>query len=323
MYRVVIDPGHGGYDSGAIGFGLLEKDLNLKESLYLKEELERSGVVVKLTRENDSYVSLNERVSIVNAFGADLAISEHFNAGGGTGFEVYHSIYSPIGQLGNLVASLIAAEVSKIQNLRGDDGVFTKKGSDGDYFFFIRETDPTAIITEGGFIDNEEDIKKLSNDNWLRQYAVAQAIGICKYFNIPYVPYIPEPTPEPPVQYGVVTVSVLNIRSGAGTQYEVLGTLNKGEKVKIANQVGDWYSIYWGDHGGFVYSKYIQVITEQYGVVTVSVLNVRSGAGTQYEVLGTLNKGEKVKIANPVGDWYSIYWGDHGGFVYSKYIQVI
>lgn len=51
MYKVVLDPGHGGYDSGATGFGLLEKDLNLKESLYLKAELERCGISVGLTRQ--------------------------------------------------------------------------------------------------------------------------------------------------------------------------------------------------------------------------------------------------------------------------------
>lgn len=57
------------------------------------------------------------------------------------------------------------------------------------------------------------------------------------------------------------------------------------------------------------------------GIVDCDVLNVRSGAGTNYGIIGKLYKGDTVKIASKVGDWYSLWYGDHGGFVYCKYIK--
>lgn len=60
-----------------------------------------------------------------------------------------------------------------------------------------------------------------------------------------------------------------------------------------------------------------------YGIVTASVLNVRKGAGTEYAIIGTLRNGEKVKLANKVGNWWSIYYGTNGGFVHSDYISIV
>lgn len=57
------------------------------------------------------------------------------------------------------------------------------------------------------------------------------------------------------------------------------------------------------------------------GIVTASVLNVRSGAGTGYKVIGQLKKGDKVKIAKKVGNFYSIYFGSNGGYVSADYIK--
>nr|DAW58295.1 MAG TPA: Cell wall hydrolase autolysin [Caudoviricetes sp.] len=60
-----------------------------------------------------------------------------------------------------------------------------------------------------------------------------------------------------------------------------------------------------------------------YGIVTTSVLNVRQGAGTEYAIIGTVRNGEKVKLANKVGNWWAIYYGTNGGFVHSDYISII
>jgi len=69
-----------------------------------------------------------------------------------------------------------------------------------------------------------------------------------------------KPVPsQPKATVGTVTASVLNVRNGASTSYKVIGQLRKGDKVNIANRVGEWYSIYYGDHGGFVHSDYIKV----------------------------------------------------------------
>ena len=85
--KVVIDPGHGGVDSGAVGNGIIEKDLTLKISKYIYNRLKELGVDVKITRDIDETLTPNERVNrVLNSFGNNkdvLVISNHINAGGG------------------------------------------------------------------------------------------------------------------------------------------------------------------------------------------------------------------------------------------------
>lgn len=93
---VVLDPGHGGKDQGAIGVGgLMEKDLVLLVALDLRRFLESElGVIVKLTREADEFVPLTERTALANDYEATLFVSLHANAskkkGAASGFEVYY-----------------------------------------------------------------------------------------------------------------------------------------------------------------------------------------------------------------------------------------
>ena len=89
--KIVIDAGHGGRDPGAKGNTLQEKDITLLLSKYMKEYFNENypGHVVKLTRSSDLYLELAERADIANRIDADVFISNHVNAGGGTGFESY------------------------------------------------------------------------------------------------------------------------------------------------------------------------------------------------------------------------------------------
>ena len=91
---VVLDAGHGGYDFGASGSGLYEKILNLKIAQYCKSELEKyKGVKVYMTRSKDTYVGLDERVSIASGVKADVFVSIHINSAvtaSATGAEVYY-----------------------------------------------------------------------------------------------------------------------------------------------------------------------------------------------------------------------------------------
>jgi N-acetylmuramoyl-L-alanine amidase len=90
---IVLDPGHGGLDSGTIGVnGLMEKDLALAEGLRLAQELRRRGYTVFMTRENDSFVPLRQRVAIARADKADLFIALHADSNpdsGTTGTSIY------------------------------------------------------------------------------------------------------------------------------------------------------------------------------------------------------------------------------------------
>ena len=86
-YKVVIDAGHGGSDSGAVGGGIIEKDLTLLMANYIYNRLNELGIPVAMTRTTDETVNPSERVRrILNAYGNDpsvIVISNHINAGGG------------------------------------------------------------------------------------------------------------------------------------------------------------------------------------------------------------------------------------------------
>ena len=87
MAKVFIGVGHGGMDSGALGGGLREADVNLVMALTMAEELRRHGVQVAMSRTRDENDPLEEEITEANVYGPDLAIDVHNNAGGGDGFE--------------------------------------------------------------------------------------------------------------------------------------------------------------------------------------------------------------------------------------------
>lgn len=179
VFKVFIDAGHGGYDPGAVTIGLTEKDTVLKISLYQKELFEAAGYTVKLSRSTDKYLSLKERTDMANAWGADLFISNHVNAGGGQGSEVWASLYD---SRSRAYASRVAQNLSLIFRNRG---VKTRQGSNGDYLHVIRESKMTAILVEHGFIDNSIDVMHLKSDSKLRAMALAIFQGINSLSPVP------------------------------------------------------------------------------------------------------------------------------------------
>jgi N-acetylmuramoyl-L-alanine amidase len=177
MVRIFIDPGHGGNDPGATANGLFEKDLTLSIALKLKAELLKyENVQVKLSRENDTYLTLSERAKMANDWGADIFISIHINAGGGVGFESY--IYN-----GSVSTSTIA-----YQNIIHEEIVkvtgWNDRGKKRENYAVLRETKMPAILTENGFIDNTTDANKLKNDSFLDNISQGHVNGIVKVFNL-------------------------------------------------------------------------------------------------------------------------------------------
>ena len=175
--------GHGGRDSGAVGNGLRESDINLVQALAWEKEMKRHGVEVKLSRYKDENDDINEEVRECNAFNPDIAVDFHTNSGGGDGCEFIHSIF---GTDSKNLANCINEEVVKLgQNSRG---LKTKKGNNGrDYFAFIRGTVCPAVISECAFIDNSNDISIVDTKAEQEAYGIAVAKGCLKYLGIPYI----------------------------------------------------------------------------------------------------------------------------------------
>lgn len=179
MNKVFIGVGHGGNDSGAVGY-VIEKDVNLKIALACRDYLVNRGVAVAISREKDENDSLNEEVKKCNSFSPDVAVDIHNNAGGGLGCEAYYSIF---GGLGKELAENVNNELIAIgQKSRG---IKTRKGNnEQDYYGFIRMTNCHAIIVECVFVDNKEDAEKINNDLKCKKYGESIARGILKTLNI-------------------------------------------------------------------------------------------------------------------------------------------
>lgn len=189
--KIVISAGHGGNDSGAVANGFIEKVLNLKVALYVKEYLLKNGFEVKLIREDDTYVSLADRVKQANTYNADYYIDIHHNAGGGDGAEVIHSIH--YGK-GTELAICIAKEFEKTgQNIRR---IFSRKTSagTGDYYYVIRNTKMTAVICEYAFLDNPADAQAIDTDEELMTQAKAIVKGLCNYLGKDFVTHGVKPS---------------------------------------------------------------------------------------------------------------------------------
>lgn len=156
---------------------IVEKEYTLRTAQAVAEYLEEYGVEYKLSRTADVDTDMDSKVKMCNDYKPDLVIDVHYNAGGGTGFEVYR--YSG-GGVSKTLAENINEEVKKIFTSRG---VKTKLGSDGkDYFAIIRETDAPAVLLEGGFVDSKSDADFIKAN--YRKLAQAYADGIAKTLGI-------------------------------------------------------------------------------------------------------------------------------------------
>lgn len=173
--RVVIDPGHGGYDFGANYGGFQEKDVNLVISKKLGKILEGLGVTVFYTRKEDLFISLAERVDITNSIKPNIFISIHANAlntKGIRGVETYYWTRQSQ-KLAYHVHKSILEEVSI-----PDHHIRQAK------FFVIKYTPVPAILAELGFLSNIDDRKLLTNPAIQDKYAYALAKSVFKFLGI-------------------------------------------------------------------------------------------------------------------------------------------
>ncbi len=177
--KIIIDPGHGGKDAGAVGSRSLEKDINLKESIMLKNMLEKEGYEVKLTRNTDKYLGINER----GIEKCDIFISMHKNSVKSKlakGTEVYYSVKR---KEDKNHASNISKIISDIMETV-DRGSKLKRGKNGnDYFGVIRNAEKNnckhIFLIETEFISNREGEDKLLDENIVKKYLG----GIVRYIN--------------------------------------------------------------------------------------------------------------------------------------------
>lgn len=185
-YKVLIDPGHGGYDGGTKSKnGTLEKDINLQISLKLKDILKNKGYNVSMTREDDIALAnkkiedLNLRCKMKKENDCDIFISIHQNAfktGNTKGLQVW---YSNNEKSKNLAESIQLSVKEQLQNNNNR----VAKNAKNDYKILRDGYDGGSIIVECGFLSNYEDEQNLKNDEYQNKLVEAITIGIEKYFS--------------------------------------------------------------------------------------------------------------------------------------------
>jgi len=215
--RVILDPGHGGKDPGAIGpGGLREKDVVLKVAKMVARELTKElGCQVILTRKRDVFIPLEERTAIANTDGGDLFVSIHANAARSSkahGIETYYldltnnqedmqlatsenaTSSHNISDLQKMLSSLMnnskkqeSARLAQMVNINLLQGMEKKYGGIKNHgikkapFVVLIGAQMPSILTEIGFISNPEDARRLRNHQYLEDLADNLTNGIIKY----------------------------------------------------------------------------------------------------------------------------------------------
>ena len=183
--KVIIDPGHGGTDSGATGNNLLEKDYNLLISKYMYDRFKQLGVPVAITRDSDTTLSPTDRVNtILNKFGNSsdvILISNHVNSGGGEGAEVIYALRNKDTLAKRILENIGAAgqETRKYYQRR------LPSDTSKDYYFIHRNTgNLEPLIVEYGFIDNTKDVEFLKEN--YEELAESVISAVANYIGVPY-----------------------------------------------------------------------------------------------------------------------------------------
>ena len=252
--KVIIDPGHGGTDSGATGNNLLEKDYNLLISKYMYDRFKELGVPVAITRDSDTTLSPTDRVNtILNKFGNSsdvILISNHVNSGGGEGAEVIYALRNR-----DTLAKRILENIGATgQTIRKYYQRRLPSDTSKDYYFIHRNTgNLEPLIVEYGFIDDTKDVEFLKEN--YKELAEAVIAAVANYIGVPYTPPEGITTNTYVVQKGD---SLYSIANKLGTTVSELkkennlttNTLQIGEVLRIPTK-----EIYEGEENVYIVQK--------------------------------------------------------------------
>jgi len=173
---IVIDPGHGGYDSGCLSSTRYEKDLDLEIALLVSQSLKDSGYDVYLTREDDSFVGINDRADLANACEDAIAlISIHQNSSDTStdeGVEVWTDSDEKSGQLAQLIVDEVAAQTNAVNG-----GVKLKNN-----LVICEKAQMPAVILVCGYLSNRSEANKLDQTNYQEKIAAAVTTAVNGFF---------------------------------------------------------------------------------------------------------------------------------------------
>ncbi len=188
---VIIDAGHGGEDSGAVGVnGVLEKDLNLQIALEIGRAFEEQGYVVVYTRTDDRLLykeeenikgirkisDLKNRCKVGEKYPEALFISVHMNSFGMSKYSGLQVYYQEENENSHAIADAIQAKVSGTLQPNND-----RKTKPAEGMYILDNISNTAVLIECGFITNEAECKKLSEKEYQKELSFSIVCGIIEY----------------------------------------------------------------------------------------------------------------------------------------------
>lgn len=218
--KIYINPGHSNTDPGAVGYET-ERKLTVKVSNYMSDYL-LANYRCETKMNPRTIGSLTTISNEANKWGADLMVSNHFNAGKGDGYEalVYSEKNKALGQCFEKHVKNVGQN-SRGVKYRPDLGI-------------LRLTTMPAVLNEGAFVDNWNDIKDWNDDAELKMLGIAYAKAAAEYLSLP------KKTGASSGSFLVqVTIKDLYIRSGAGTGYKKKGFIKPGVYT-IVETSGNW-----------------------------------------------------------------------------------
>ena len=305
---VALDPGHGAEDPGASANGLVEKDLNWKiANACYTELLTYAGVNAMLTRTQNENPALQTRVDRAVAYGAQVIVSLHCNAGGGTGSEVWipnNASYNNktthvVGeQLGNKILAQLNELGLKNRGVKTRDATGSETypgGGVADYFTVInaaRRAGIPAIIVEHAFLDNSFDSTLLKDNKFLASLGIADATGIAQQYGL-----VKNTLVSPTVMYTSHVQSIgwqEAVYNGA-----VAGTSGKGLRMEALTVTLLNLPV----KGGIQYNAHVQSKGWQ-GWKSNGKIAGTTGKGLRMEAL-------QIRLTGAMADNYDVYYRVH------------
>jgi N-acetylmuramoyl-L-alanine amidase len=246
--KIVVDPGHGGSDPGAVGVnGLYEKTINLDISLKLKDILLQKGYEVVMTRENDTFLSLKERVEFTNAQQADLFVSIHANsytpATRGAMVLYYDDRYPQEDYPASEEMAALTPESRQFAQQVLDKFVESvdveNRGLLPSSVYVVRMGSIPSILVETAFLSNKQDAAMLANAGIRTQMAQAIGQGIEAFMPATAQPIVFPDTRGHWAREAVLRMKSQGIVEGVGKQFQPNRGMTRAEWVTLLDRVFD------------------------------------------------------------------------------------
>ena len=317
-FKVVIDAGHGGSDSGAVSSsGVREKDLTLQIAQYMYNQFRSKGIDATLIRSTDETISPSDRVRrILDAYGDNsnvIVISNHINAAGGAGAEGAEVIYA-LRNDDKLAKNILQSLGNAGQKMRKFYQRRLPSDTSKDYYFIHRETgrNTQPVIVEYGFIDNPTDLSKIQNN--YRKYVDAVVDAVIATEKGQSVPMAPLGDNYYIVKSGDSLWSIANKYNTTVNELKSLNGLTSNNlsigqvlKVSMNNESGNTYVVKSGDSLWSIANKYNTTVSELKSLNGLTSNNLSIGQ--------TL----KIPMNNVTGNTYVVKSGDSLWSIANRY----